>query len=254
MILARFSTLDGPRFGLVEDAAIRELRRSPFDGPVEPWGPPLALADVHVLAPCVPSKFVLASTNYGEVLRQFGKPRPDEPIIFVKPSTSGIGPGEPIRIPPGTAHVTHEPELAVIIGRPCSRVAPAEVDDYILGYTCLNDLSARDIQDREVHMTRAKGFDTFAPFGPFVVTGVDTARLGIRSYVNGEVVLETTTEDMIFGVAELVSFISGCMTLLPGDVISTGASGVGPVRAGDVVEIEVDGVGRLTNLVVDRSG
>lgn len=254
MILARFTTYEGPRYGVVEGAEVIELRGSPFDGPVEPWGPTYVLEDVRLLAPCTPSKVVLASTNYWEVLRLFDKPKPDEPILFLKPSTAVIGPGEPIRIPAGTERVTHEPELAVVIGKPCARVAPADVAAYILGYTCLNDLSARDIQDREVHMTRAKAFDSFCPIGPVIVTDLRVAGLGIRSFVNGELALETTTDDMVFGVEELVSFCSHCMTLLPGDVIATGASGVGPARPGDFVEIEVDGIGRLGNPVVDRSG
>lgn len=254
MILARYMTSDGPCYGLVEGDEIVELRGSPFGGPVEPWGRVQRLEDVRLLAPCTPSKVVCASTNYGEVLRMFDKPTPEEPIIFIKPGTAVIGPGEAIRIPPGTSRVTHEPELAVVIGRPCSAIPADRIFDYILGYTCSNDLSARDIQDREVHMTRAKGFDTFCPVGPVIVTELETGDLGIRSYVNGEKCLETTTADMIFSVAELVSFASQCMTLLPGDVVSTGASGVGPARPGDVVEIEVDGIGRLANPVVDRSG
>lgn len=257
MILARYATNDGPRYGLVHGDDVTELRGDPFAGPLAPdaaWGPTRRLADVRLLAPCTPSKVVLASTNYGEVLRMFDKPAPEEPILFVKPSTAVIGPGEAIQIPPGTSKVTHEPELAVVIGRPCSAIPPEHVRDFILGYTCLNDLSARDIQDREVHMTRAKGFDTFCPVGPFIVTELDPADLRIRSYVNGEVCLETRTSDMIFGVEELVSFASHCMTLLPGDVVSTGASGVGPTRPGELVEIEVEGVGRLGNPVVDRSG
>lgn len=257
MIIARFSTLDGPRYGLVHDDQVVELRRSPFDGvPIDPaldaWGPSRPLSAVQLLAPCVPSKVVLASTNYGEVLRLFDKPAPDEPILFIKPSTAVIGTGEAIRVPPDTQKVTHEPELAVVIGRPCSDVPPAEAHRYILGYTCANDLSARDIQDREVHMTRPKGYDTFCPLGPWIVTDLDPACLRIRSRVNGEPCLETTTDDMIFGVAELVSFASRCMTLLPGDLISTGASGVGPARPGDVVEIEVEGIGSLANPVVER--
>lgn len=151
------------------------------------------LDDVHLLAACLPSS----------------KQRPDESIVFVKPSTAAIGPGGTIRIPPGTAHFAHEPELAAAVGGPCSRVAPADVDGYILGTTCLNDLSARDMHEREVRMTRANGFDTFAPFCPSVVTGVATARLGIRSYVNGEVVLETTAEELIFGVGRLANPVVG---------------------------------------------
>jgi 2-keto-4-pentenoate hydratase/2-oxohepta-3-ene-1,7-dioic acid hydratase in catechol pathway len=249
-MLARFLTGWGPRYGLVDGDRIVELRRSPFEAPPEPWGPSRPLAEVHLLAPCTPSKIVLVSGSYKEVIRAFNKPFPTEPLIFLKPGTAVAGPGEAIRWPPDAGELTHEPELAVVIGRPCRDITPADAARYILGYTCLNDVSAWDILQREVQFTRCKSYDTFAPLGPFIVDGIDPDRLGIRSYVNGQKVLDSSTSDMVFPVREMVSFISRCMTLLPGDVISTGASGVAPLQPGDRVEIEIDQVGTLGNPVV----
>jgi 2-keto-4-pentenoate hydratase/2-oxohepta-3-ene-1,7-dioic acid hydratase in catechol pathway len=251
MRLCRFMSSDGPRWAVVDGEEAVETRWSPFEGPFDAWGPRHRLADLRLLAPCTPTKVVCASGTYMQVIRDMNKKMPEEPLLFLKPPSAVIGPGDNIRWPGDTEDLTHEPELAVVIGRPCRDVGPDSIDEYILGYTCANDVSAWDVLQREVHFTRSKGYDTFCPVGPFVVKepGLDPDDLGIRSYVNGEVALETRTDDMVFKVRDLVSFCSRCMTLQPGDVISTGASGVGHVSAGDRVEVEIDGVGRLTNHV-----
>jgi 2-keto-4-pentenoate hydratase/2-oxohepta-3-ene-1,7-dioic acid hydratase in catechol pathway len=248
--IARYRANGSLRWGLVEGEELHALRDSPFAGPVETSGEVTPLAEAELRAPCEPSKVVLASGNYREVIRAMNKPFPTEPVIFLKPSTAVIGPGEAIEWPAGVDELTHEPELAVVIGALCRNVPQDAVQDYVLGYTCLNDVSAWDVLTREVQFTRAKGYDTFAPIGPYIVRGdFDPNDLGIRSYVNGEVALQTRTDDMVFSVDELVSFASTCMTLLPGDVVSTGASGVGNVTRGDTVEVEIDHVGRLTSRV-----
>ncbi len=252
-MLARFMANEGPRYGLVTGDQVVEVRQNPFESPPEPWGPPHRLNALRLLAPCSPSKIVCVSGSYREIIKAFNKPFPKEPLIFLKPPTAVIGPEEAIVWPADANELTHEPELALVIGRPCRKVSPEEAGRCILGYTCHNDVSAWDVLQREVQFTRCKGYDTFAPLGPFIVDGVDPNNLGIRSYVNGEKVLESSTSDMVFSVSEMVSFISRWMTLWPGDVIATGASGVGPLSPGDVVEIEIDGVGRLANRVVRES-
>jgi 2-keto-4-pentenoate hydratase/2-oxohepta-3-ene-1,7-dioic acid hydratase in catechol pathway len=252
--LVRFASNDGPRHALVEGDRATELRGNPFDGVIEPWGPTHRLEDLRLLAPCAPSKLVMVSGSYKEVIRTFNKPFPTEPLIFLKPPTAVIGPEAAIIWPADAAELTHEAELAVVIGRPCRNVTPAEADRCILGYTCHNDVSAWDVLQREVQFTRSKGYDTFGPLGPCIVNGIDPDHLGVRSFVNGAKVLESNTSDMVFRVRDMVSTISRWMTLLPGDVVSTGASGVGPLHPGDRVEIEVDEVGRLANHVVRREG
>lgn len=250
MRLVRFLTNTGARYGLVDGDKVTELDQDPFAPTYHLWGPTHQLRDLTLLAPCVPTKIVLISGSYRRVIEQLKKEVPAEPLIFIKPNTAVIGPGQNIIWPPEAKELTHEPELAVVIRRPCRNVSPDKVSEYILGYTCLNDISARDIQTREIQFTRGKGYDTFAPLGPCIVTDINPNKVGIRSYVNGRLALESTTEDMIFTVEEMISFVSRCMTLLPGDVISTGASGLGPVNINDRVAIEIDGVGRLENTIV----
>jgi 2-keto-4-pentenoate hydratase/2-oxohepta-3-ene-1,7-dioic acid hydratase in catechol pathway len=252
MRLVRFQSNTGPRYAAVDGDVATELRASPFEGAVELWGPVHHLTDLRLLAPCAPSKIVCVSGSYREIIKAFNKPFPKEPLIFFKPPTAVIGPDEAIVWPDDVEDLTHEPELAVVMGRPCRGADPAEAERCILGYTCHNDVSAWDVLQREVQFGRCKGYDTFAPLGPFIVSGLDPDNLGIRSYVNGARALETTTGDMVFRVRETVSFISRWLTLYPGDVICTGASGVGHLQPGDRVDIEIDGIGRLSNPVVRR--
>jgi 2-keto-4-pentenoate hydratase/2-oxohepta-3-ene-1,7-dioic acid hydratase in catechol pathway len=202
-----------------------------------------------------PSKIVGVGQNYRAHAKEMGKPIPEEPLLFLKPTTALIGPGGAIVRPRGYERVDYEGELCVVIGRRAHRVSEAEALDQVFGYTILNDVTVRDLQRKDVQFTRAKGFDTFAPAGPCIATGIDPANLRIRTRLNGETRQDSSTSDMIFPVAKLVSFISHVMTLLPGDLITTGTPpGVGNLTPGDRVAIEIDGIGTLENPVVDGQG
>lgn len=199
-----------------------------------------------------PSKIVCVGLNYRDHAAEQQKALPAEPMLFLKPSTAMIRHGDPIRIPPGVGRVDHEAELGVVIGKRAYRVPRGRALDYILGITCVNDVTARELQARDVQFTRAKGFDTFAPIGPCILTGYDGRPLAVEAFVNGERRQSSNTRELIFPVDHLVWFISSVMTLLPGDIIATGTpAGIGPIRAGDVVTIRVEGVGDLTNPVED---
>jgi len=182
-----------------------------------------------------------------------GKPLPEEPLLFLKPSTAVISNKMRIVLPKISSRVDYEGELAVVIGRKCRKVSPEEAKDYILGYSCFNDVTARDLQQKDVQYTRAKSFDTFAPYGPWIALDIDPLGLKITTRVNGELRQEGNTQDMIFSPWELVSFISQVMTLLPGDVVATGTPpGVGPLKGGDRVEVEIEGIGTLINYAVEE--
>lgn len=212
---------------------------------------PGGLESVDVLAPIEPSKIVAVGLNYRDHAEEQQKPLPVEPLMFLKPSTAVIGPGEAILLPPGAGRVDHEAELGVVIGRRASRVRAADALTYVLGATCLNDVTAREIQRREQQYTRPKGFDTFAPIGPAVALGLDLRDLRVEGWVNGVRRQQSTTANLIFGVPELVEFISAVMTLLPGDIIATGTpAGIGPLAPGDTVTVRIDGIGDLTNPVI----
>ncbi len=214
-------------------------------------GRPFDPAALRVLAPVEPSKIVAVGLNYRDHAREMNKALPDVPLIFLKPPSAIIGPGEAIVLPPGAGRVDYEGELGVVIGARTHRVAAAEAENYILGLTCVNDVTARDLQKRDVQYTRAKGFDTFAPIGPCIAVGVVSDELDVESWVNDQRRQASNTRQLIFGVHRLVEFISSVMTLLPGDVISTGTpSGVGPLAPGDRVVVTVGGVGTLANQVV----
>lgn len=241
----------GPVHAVLRDGVLHAIDGDVFGahgiGGVLPGG----LEAVRVLAPVVPSKIVAVGLNYRDHAAEQGKPLPAEPLIFLKPSTAVVGPGEPIRLPPGAGRVDHEAEMAVVIGRRATRVSAAEALEHVLGITCANDVTAREIQRRENQYTRPKGFDTFAPLGPAIAVGLDPADLAVEGWVNGVRRQASSTRQLIFPVPELVSFISHVMTLLPGDIISTGTpSGIGPLAAGDLVTIRVAGVGDLVNPVV----
>ena len=224
-----------------------------FDGYATGPAIPGGLDAVQLLAPVRPSKVICVGLNYRDHAAEMRKALPDEPLLFLKPSTSILNPGEAIRLPPGVGRVDHEAELAVVIGRRAHRVPRAKAWEYIFGITCLNDVTARDIQNREVQYTRAKGFDTFAPVGPCIAVGVRGDSRGVEGWVNGTRRQASTTGQLIFAVDYLVEYITFVMTLEPGDIISTGTpSGVGVLRAGDVVTVQVEGVGSLTNPVEDE--
>jgi len=207
-------------------------------------------SDVKLLAPCQPSKIVAIGLNYRSHVVETKMQIPTVPLIFLKPSTAVIGPDDTIIIPPTNGRVDYEGELGVVIGRRAKSVRRDEAKSFILGYTCVNDVSERHIQKADSQWTRAKGFDTFAPVGPWIETDIDPTDLKLETYLNGELHQSVSTNDLIFGVYELVEFISGVMTLLPGDIISTGTpSGVGRMNSGDVVEITIDKIGTLRNYV-----
>ena len=214
-------------------------------------GPALDPAGLRRLSPVAPSKIVAVGLNYRDHAREMGKPLPAEPLIFLKPPSAMIGPGSPIAIPPGAGRVDHEAEVGIVIGRTARNVRASEASDHVLGLTCVNDVTDRDIQKRDVQYTRAKGFDTFAPIGPAIAVGLDGAALAIGSTVNGVTRQASSTREMIFSLEQVVEFVSHVMTLLPGDVIATGTPpGVGPIVPGDRVVVTVEGVGELANEVV----
>ena len=211
------------------------------------------LGAVQVLAPVVPSKILCVGLNYKAHAKEQGKALPADPLLFIKPPTTVLDPGGTIRLPPGVGRVDYEGELAVVIGRRAHRVARADALGYIFGVTCLNDITARDLQNKEPQYTRCKGFDTFAPIGPCIATGFDGRPRGIETWVNGERRQASTSGDMIFGIDFLIEYITFVMTLEPGDVLTTGTpSGVGSIKHGDVLTVKVEGVGELTNTVEDE--
>ena len=256
MKVGRFKHGDRTIFGIIrgkEIVPIKEKRISEIMETITPEGEPLTFKDVKFLSPTRPTKIVAVGLNYKAHAEEMGKPLPEEPLLFMKPSTAVISNKMKIIKPKMSQRVDYEGELAVVIGRKCKKVSPEEAPDYILGYSCFNDVTARDLQQKDVQYTRAKSFDTFAPYGPWVNTDIDPIGLKITTRVNGEVKQEGNTEDMIFSPFELVSFISQIMTLLPGDVIATGTPpGVGPLQAGDRVEVEIEGIGTLINYVVNE--
>ncbi len=249
-------------FGVVEGMAAEAVSRStegltvaeidghPF-GQIRFTGQRWAVADVRPLSPILPSKVVCVGRNYAEHAAEHGAEVPTEPLLFLKPSTSVIGPRDVVRLPPQSKRVEHEAELAVVIGAPgARRVDRATATKAIFGYTCANDVTARDLQRSDGQWTRAKGFDSFCPLGPWIVTDVDPADLEVRCEVNDEVRQLGRTKDMVFDPATLVSYVSHVMTLLPGDVVLTGTpAGVSPIVDGDVVTVRIEGIGTLANPV-----
>lgn len=227
-----------------------------LDGP--PWASPAptgeVLADATILAPYEGTKIVGIGSNYRAHAAEMGRPIPEVPKLFLKAPSAVVGPGAPIEIPPGTERVDHEAEVGVVIGRRCSRVSAAEAMDYVFGYTAVNDVTTRDFQRQDGVFARGKGFDTFCPVGPALVTGLDPTRLPVGCMVNGVLRQAGDTSDMIFDLPTLIAFVSNVMRLEPGDLIATGTpAGVGPIEPGDNVAVEVDGVGVLLNPVVARS-
>ncbi|MGB7024667.1 MAG: fumarylacetoacetate hydrolase family protein [Candidatus Acidiferrales bacterium] len=260
MKLGRFQLLtqesgqnkDVARYGILDGDRVSEIS-GPSYSPHSPKksGASWSLSDVKLLPPCEPSKIVCVGRNYTEHAAELGNDLPKEPLIFLKPPSSILAPGDPIILTPQSERVDYEGELAIVIGKTCSRLkGPAEAKSCILGYTCLNDVTARDLQKRDVQFTRAKGFDTFCPFGPFIETELDLSGTTVETFLNGTKRQSARIAEMIFSVDVIIQWISQMMTLLPGDVIATGTpSGVGPLAAGDVIEVAVSGVGTLRNPV-----
>jgi len=255
MRVVRFTLAGRTGYGILKGERIHALWDTPFEGLIE-TGEVLSLAEATLLAPCEPTKIIALGLNYRDHAAEFGRQVPDEPLIFLKPSTSVIGPEADIVYPNMSRRVDYEAELAVIIGKPARKVPEEQALDFVLGYTCFNDVTARDLQKKDGLFTRAKGFDTFAAMGPWIETEIDDPdNLTVEAYLNGERKQHSSTGNMVFGVRRLISFISRIMTLLPGDVIATGTpAGVGSMRPGDVVEVRVEGIGILSNRVVSEEG
>jgi len=254
--IARYIPAAGgdPAYGLVEgegaDAVVVRLDGSPFDG-IRATEERTALADVTLLAPVEPSKVLCLGRNYAEHAKELGNEVPEIPVVFAKFSTSVAGPDSELPYPALTENLHFEGELAIVIGRRCSKVSADEVPDVVLGYTVANDLTLRDMQRAEKQWTRAKGFDASCPLGPWVETEIDPSALSLRTTVNGEVRQDGTTADMLLDVAACVSWVSQTITLLPGDVVLTGTpAGVGPLQVGDEVAVTIDGIGTVTTRIV----
>lgn len=245
----RYATPEGPQWGWVHEGRVGTLRGTPF-GEYERQEPTLPLEEVRLLAPTQPSKIVCVGRNYAAHAKEHDAEVPEVPLIFLKPPSAVIGLEEAILLPPQSQQVEHEAELAVVIGKRGRWIAPEEADAYILGYTIANDVTARDLQWRDGQWTRGKGFDTFCPLGPWIETDFDPADALITCKVNGELRQMGSTRDMVFSVRQLIAFVSSVMTLEPGDVLLTGTpAGVGPLHAGDIVEVSIEGLGTLRNPV-----
>jgi 2-keto-4-pentenoate hydratase/2-oxohepta-3-ene-1,7-dioic acid hydratase in catechol pathway len=263
--IARFTTGEEPQYGVVtgdvdelgipaEDARIVALAGDPLYVGVQLSDTERALSEVRLLAPVLPrSKVVGIGRNYAAHAAELGNDVPSEPLMFLKPNTSVVGPGDPVFYPRQSSEVHFEGELAVVIGRICRDVTPERVPEVVYGYTVANDVTARDLQRHDVQFTRAKGFDSFCPLGPWIETDLDTSDLSVTTHLNGDLVQDGRTKDLVFDVPTLVAYVTSVMTLLPGDVILTGTpDGVGPMQVGDEVEVTVSGIGSLTNTVVSR--
>jgi len=250
MKIVRIKAGDDIAYGVADAEGVLVYKGSPFVA-WEPTETVVPWPNVKLLAPVLPTKVIGVGRNYEDHAEELGNDLPDEPMIFMKPATSVIGQNQPVVYPPQSKEVHHEAELAVVISRPARNINAEDASQYIFGYTAANDVTARDLQRKDGQWTRAKGFDTFCPLGPAIETELDPLeRLAVIAKVNDEVRQAGFTSDMVFGVAEILEYITAFTTLLPGDVILTGTpSGVGPVEPGDVMEIEVDGIGSLVNQV-----
>lgn len=236
-------------YGVVESGYVHLLDGEPYSS-LAYSGDHIKINEVRLLSPCLPGKIVAIGLNYAPHARELGYEIPPEPLIFLKPPSAVIGPEENIVLPAMSSRVEFEGELAVVIGRTAKDIGPEDAFAYILGYTCFNDVTARDLQEKDIQFTRSKSFDTFAPLGPVIETDLDPGDLELKSLLNGEVRQKANTASLIKSVPELVSFVSRIMTLMPGDIIATGTpSGVGQLEKGDTISIHIDGIGTLTNRV-----
>jgi len=256
--IARYTTGEDPAYGLVEGGpgqeVVVQLQGDPLYQPLVPTGQQVPLEEVRLLAPVIPrSKVIGIGRNYADHAREMGGEVPAEPMMFLVPNTAVVGPGDPVVLPAGSQEISYEGELAVVIGRIAKEVPRARVKEVVFGYTCANDVTARDWQRGDGQWARAKGFDTSKPLGPWIETDLEVGDLRVRSRVDGETRQDGTTADMVFDVEALVSYVSQAFTLLPGDVILTGTpAGVGSVEAGQRVEVEIEGIGTLSNPFVRR--
>lgn len=261
MRIARFSVDDEPKYGIVESddpqglvGTVAVLDSDPLYRPVQFTGEQLQLADVRLLAPVIPrSKVVGVGRNYRAHAEELGNEVPPQPLVFLKPNTSVIGPSDGIVYPEHTNELHFEAELAVVIGRICRDLPRERADEVIFGYTVANDVTARDLQQSDGQWARAKGYDTFCPLGPWITTELDVTDLRVSATVNGEPKQDGRTSEFVFDIPDLLAYITSFTTLLPGDVVLTGTpAGVGPMLPGDEVAVSVEGIGTLTNKVIVR--
>jgi 2-keto-4-pentenoate hydratase/2-oxohepta-3-ene-1,7-dioic acid hydratase in catechol pathway len=250
MKIVRFAHEGRAEYGIVSLDVVRVIQGTPY-GDKKETGRYYPLSEITLLSPCVPSKIVALGVNYKSHSEEMNHKPPDEPLIFIKPATSVIGPEGKIIYPPSSKRVDYEGELGVVIKSVTRQVSKEDAAQYILGYTCVNDVTARDLQSKDGQWTRAKSFDTFCPIGPWIETELDPADLSLETSLNGVTKQKARTSQLVFSIPELVSFVSNVMTLLPGDVISTGTpGGIGPMQVGDTVEVKIEGIGTLRNYVI----
>lgn len=254
MKIVRYTRDKRAEYGIQEGNLIHRLAGTPFRN-LKTTNRYHKLSEVKLLPPCTPSKIVALGLNYLSHAREVKMSVPAEPLLFLKPSTSVIGTDDNIIYPESSQQVDYEGELGVVIRTRTRRVSTENAMSHVLGYTCFNDITARDLQYKDKQWTRAKGFDTFAAIGPCLETELDPGNVFVETYLNGELKQRANTNDLIFSVPELVSFISHIMTLLPGDVIATGTpSGIGPMKPGDTVEVRIEPIGTLRNYIVQPYG
>ncbi len=254
MKIVRFAVAHKVQYGRLEGESVQAIEGKPFRK-VKFTDHHYRLSEVKLLSPCTPSKIVALGLNYRSHAKEVSLPLPEAPLIFLKPSTSVIGPEDSIVYPSFSTRVDYEGELGVVIKKPAWQVSIEEALDYVMGYTCFNDVTARDLQARDGQWTRAKGFNTFAAIGPCIETELDPGNVVLETHLNGELKQHGNTGDLIYSVPEVISFISHVMTLLPGDVIATGTpSGIGPMLPGDTVEVKIAPIGTLRNYVIKDGG
>ncbi|MDP2931478.1 MAG: fumarylacetoacetate hydrolase family protein [Chloroflexota bacterium] len=250
MKIVRFAVNRKIRYGILEGESVREMAGTPFRA-LTPTGHEYSLREVRLLAPCQPSKIVCLGLNYRSHIEETKSHQPETPLLFIKPSTAVIGPEDKIIYPPSSTHIDYECELGVVIKKRASHVSQKEALSYVLGYTCVNDVTARDHQAKDKQWTRAKGFDTFAPVGPCIETDLDPGNVWVETFLNGVRQQRANTSDLLFGVPVLINFITNVMTLLPGDIIATGTpSGISRMLPGDTIEIKIAPIGTLRNYVI----
>ena len=249
MKIIRYAIGNKAEYGILDGEQVRSLIGDPYSQ-LQKSGRSHKLSDLKLLSPCTPSKIVAAGLNYYSHAEEMKIPIPPEPLLFFKPPTSVIGPEESIFYPPFSQRLDYEAELGVVVKAKTRQVSREEAMNYVLGYICFNDVTARDLQAKDNQWARAKGCDTFAPIGPHIETELDPGNVWVEAYLNGERKQRANTSDLIFPVPELVSYISHVLTLLPGDIIATGTpGGIGPMNRGDTIEIKIESIGTLTNYV-----
>ncbi len=250
MKYARFEYEGNEHYGMVQGEELLELDRSILDDPKE-TGKRYRISAVKLLPPIIPSKIVCIGQNYLEHIKEIGATPPEQPLYFLKPPSSLIGPGDDIIYPSIATRVDYEGELAVVIRKTMKHISKDEAKQYVLGYSCFNDVTERDLVTKApLNLTLGKSFDTFGAFGPYIVTDVDPDRLQLKTYLNGELMQDDNTSECVFDVQTILSYVSQCLTLCPGDIVSTGTpKGIGPMRPGDWVEVEIEKIGRLSNRV-----